>query len=169
MNHSPKSQKLNLHEKARPRSIQRQQYMPLQPISNGISARNDQSCLEHIRRIRRNLPSQQNQRMKSDDSFGGNYLSVLPQNGVNKSKIENYKRIKMEEAEARAQLMQPVMSNEVVGSHRRMVSNVNNKYKPSANALASYSPLRNMTSNVAQSHEAGIISRDDLRGLREII
>lgn len=81
---------------------------PLQPIlSNGISDRNDQSCLEHIRRIRRNLPSQQNPRSRGseDNMSGGNYLSALPSSGVNRSKIENYKRIKMEEAQARQQLL----------------------------------------------------------------
>jgi len=76
-------------------------------MSNGISDRNDQSCLEHIRRIRRNLPSQQNPRNRpSEDNLnGGNYLSALPSSGVNKSKIENYKRIKLEEAQARQQLL----------------------------------------------------------------
>ena len=99
---SPRSQQKQIDGKARPRSIQRPQYQPLQPISNGISSRNDISCLEHIRRIRRNLPSQQNQRASRDDSLGNNYLSHLPTNGVNQSKIENYKRIKQEEAQARA-------------------------------------------------------------------
>jgi len=31
-------------------------------------------------------------------------MNNLPANGINKSKIENYKRIKQEEAEARARL-----------------------------------------------------------------
>lgn len=158
----------------RPRSIQRQQMQPLQPImSNGISGRNDQSCLEHIRRIRRNLPSQQNPRNRNnDDSLsGGNYLSALPTHGVNKSKIENYKRIKMEEQQARQQLIsQPGEIDSVQPSHRRMVSNANYKYKPSANALAQYSPLRNMGGiPVAYSQDANIISSDELKGLREII
>ena len=48
------------------------------------------------------MPSQQNQRASRDDSLGNNYLSHLPTNGVNQSKIENYKRIKQEEAQARA-------------------------------------------------------------------
>jgi len=47
---------------------------------------------------------------------------------VNKNKIENYKRIKMEEAQARQQLM--VQPSEP--SHRRYQSNANNKYMPSA-------------------------------------
>ena len=74
--------------------------------------------------------------MSREDSLSArdNYLSVVPAN-INKSKIENYKRIKQEEADARAILMQPI-------EHRRMVSNINSKYKPSAGALAAYSPLR---------------------------
>ena len=79
-----------------------------------------------------------------------NYISNVAVNGINKSKIENYKRIKMEEAEARAVLMQPKAENQQP-YHRRISSNVNSKYKPSANALASYSPLRNMVNDVGQS------------------
>ena len=86
--------------------------------------------------------------MSRDDSLSAkdNYISNVAANGINKSKIENYKRIKMEEAEARAILMQPKAENNQY--HRRISSNVNSKYKPSANALASYSPLRNMYNEV---------------------
>ena len=70
----------------------------------GNGSRADQSALDHIRRIRRNLPSQQNSRMSND--VGYDYLSnkqaagaVMPNN--------NYKRNKQEEAAARAMLMVP--------------------------------------------------------------
>ena len=77
--------------------------------------------------------------------------------------MENYRRIKQEEADARAQLMQP---KEEISSHHRIVNNVKHKFKPSANALASYSPLRNIATDVTSSHEVAIISEQDLHGLR---
>ena len=50
------------------------------------------------------------------------------------SPVEDYRRIKQEEAAARAMLMaKPVQARPAL----------NAKYKPSANALAAYSPLRN--------------------------
>lgn len=105
----------------RPSSIQRPPMMPLDPSLK----RNDQSYLEHIRRIRRNLPSQKNSRLSSEESAGRvNYLSNLPTNGINRSKIENYKRIKQEEAEARAKLLAP-LSKDLLPSHRRNDSNKN--------------------------------------------
>lgn len=85
------------------------------------------------------------------------YLSALPmgQPQTNNSKIENYKRIKAEEAAARAQLlMGPIarpleasgaakVRNSELGPHKRNPSYLaGGKYKPSENALASYSPLR---------------------------
>lgn len=47
---------------SRPRSISRQadDVTSLAPSYNGGGSRADQSALEHIRRIRRNMPSQQN-------------------------------------------------------------------------------------------------------------
>lgn len=87
----------------RPRSIQRPMNQPLTSISSSGNPRNDNSCLEHIRRIRRNLPSQQvSRKISSDENLsakGGadHYLSNLPSSNINRSKIENYKRIKMEE------------------------------------------------------------------------
>lgn len=80
----------------------------------GGGSRAEQSALDHIRRMRRNMPSQQNSRMSHDLSH--DYLSAMPiqQSGsnrppmINNSKIENYKRIKQEEAAARALLMAPV-------------------------------------------------------------
>ena len=124
--------------------------------------RADQSALEHIRRIRRNMPSQQNSRAQRDFSY--DYLTSVPCGGAQQgsnSKIENYKRIKQEEAAARAQLMmgpkarqllaeptsaQKGRNGEHLGSlaaHRRNPSHLDRKYKPSENALNQYSPLRN--------------------------
>lgn len=78
----------------------------LAPSYNAANTRADQSALDHIRRIRRNMPSQQNSRMSRD--LSRDYLSAVPgSSGNNQSKIENYKRIKQEEAAARAQLMAP--------------------------------------------------------------
>ena len=115
------------------------------------------------------MPSQQHSRMQRDLSYdyisavgvsraGGN--QVLQSN--NSSKIENYKRIKQEEAQARAQLMapqarvmgEPLSSQKVrhselnqIAAHRRNPSLLGQKYKPSENALASYSPLRSQLSH----------------------
>ena len=78
----------------------------------GGGSRAEQSALDHIRRMRRNMPSQQNSRMSHDLSH--DYLSAMPiaagnnRPPINSSKIENYKRIKQEEAAARALLMAPV-------------------------------------------------------------
>lgn len=153
---------------------------PLTSISSSGNPRNDNSCLEHIRRIRRNLPSQQvSRKISSDENLsakGGadHYLSNLPSSNINRSKIENYKRIKMEEQYARQQLMEKPSPSQVQEptSHRRFASNqqapMPNKYMPSAGALASYSPLRNMAVPMA-SHDANIISSNELKGLREII
>ena len=96
---------------SRPRSIQRsvEEISSLAPSYNAGNTRADQSALDHIRRIRRNMPSQQQSRMSRD--LSRDYLSAIPVNagnsGSNSSKIENYKRIKQEEAAARAQLMAP--------------------------------------------------------------
>jgi hypothetical protein len=78
--------------------------------------------------------------------------------------LDHYKRIKMEEAEARAKL--------IAARNENMM-----RYRPSNNALAAYSPLRNDTSR--QSHQASqanvkytrdaLISKDDLSSLRQII
>ena len=90
---------------SRPRSIQRNLLSDdgssaiTQP-SYGGGARADQSALDHIRRIRRNMPSQQHSRMQRDLSY--DYISAVgvsrgSNNGAlssNNSKIENYKRIK---------------------------------------------------------------------------
>ena len=86
------------------------------------------------------------------------YLSAMPPissnrpQPINNSKIENYKRIKQEEAAARALLMAPVgralepsahgIRNSELSGHRRHQSLIaENKYKPSANAMAQYAPL----------------------------
>jgi hypothetical protein len=79
-------------------------------------------------------------------------------------KLDHYKRIKMEEAEARAKL--------IAARNENMM-----RYRPSNNALAAYSPLRNDISR--QSHQASqanvkytrdaLISKDDLSSLRQII
>jgi hypothetical protein len=81
--------------------------------------------------------------------------------GIN---LDHYKRIKMEEAEARAKL--------IAARNENMM-----RYRPSNNALAAYSPLRNDISR--QSHQASqanvkymrdaLISKDDLSSLRQII
>lgn len=71
-------------------------------------------------------------------------------------KVENYKRIKLEEAAARAQLMNAPSGRGELGSakkasrhdlnalaaHRRNPSLADLRYKPSSNALDAYTPLR---------------------------
>ena len=44
-----------------------------------------------------------------------------------------------------------------------------NKYKPSENALAAYSPLREGPVSSSQTHDTGIVSQQQLKGLRAII
>ena len=78
----------------------------------------------------------------------------------NNCRVENYRRIKIEEAAARAQLMNAPGSRGDLGSakkaarnmggdlnalaaHRRNPTLLDHKYKPSEHALAAYSPLRN--------------------------
>lgn len=162
--HTPQSKRGNGYH-SRPQSIQRNasqdvHQMLQAPSYLGGGARADQSALDHIRRIRRNVPSQQNSRMSHDFSY--DYLSAKPVghgNGSlsNNSKIENYKRIKQEEAAARAQLIAPASRESGSGqkaprpnidlgalaAHRRNPSLLDRKYKPSENALKAYSPLRN--------------------------
>lgn len=84
---------------SRPHSNQRnpaEDLISMAPSYNAGGTRADQSALEHIRRIRRNMPSQQASRMSHD--LSRDYLSAVPSNGGgaanNSSKIENYKRIK---------------------------------------------------------------------------
>ena len=100
--------------------------------------------------------------------FSYDYLSARPVQKAaaaqilhsNAAKVENYKKIKLEEAAARAQLMNSpgVRSNlssaqkprgahmngdlNSLAAHRRIPSHLDQKYKPSENALAAYSPLR---------------------------
>jgi len=71
------------------------------PMSRALSKRNEQSSLDHIRRIRRNLPSAQNMRPVVEDvmNLPNKHLEAA---GVN---LDHYKRIKQEEAEARAKLI----------------------------------------------------------------
>ena len=115
---------------SRPMSIQRSiaepptAYEP--PMSRALSKRNEQSSLDHIRRIRRNLPSAQNMRPLVEDvmNLPNKHLEAA---GVN---LDHYKRIKQEEAEARAKLIAARQENML-------------RYRPSNNALAAYSPLRN--------------------------
>jgi len=146
------------------------------------------------------MPSQQNSRMSHDFSY--DYLSAKAAGGgggssSNNSKVENYKRIKQEEAAARAQLMAP-SSRDSIGSgqkaarnnidlgalaaHRRNPSLLDRKYKPSENALKAYSPLRNglgqqmsqqqlpqFVPSVLPENHVGVISSMELKGLRGII
>lgn len=143
--------------------------------------------------------------MSRDLSY--DYLTAIPvgqaqrNNNIssnNNSKIENYKRIKQEEAAARALLMAPAaraleptsahkarnQGSELGGHslHKRNPSHLGYKYKPSENALASYSPLRSQLSQQAlpqfvqpaggnhnNAGAAGLISSVELRGLRQII
>lgn len=99
MNLSPASQRR--YELQRPRSIQRDYVSALQPPSSGMGhMRADQSALEHIRRIRRNLPSGQNPRLSYDEKT---YLSNIA--NKEKSPVDDYRRIKQEEAAARAMLL----------------------------------------------------------------
>jgi hypothetical protein len=63
-------------------------------MSRGLVKRNEQSSLDHIRRIRRNIPSSQNMRPLAED-----VLNLPPRHleaaGVN---LDHYKRVKYEEA-----------------------------------------------------------------------
>jgi ribosomal 50S subunit-associated protein YjgA (DUF615 family) len=91
------------------------------------------------------MPSQQNSRQKLTD-LSRDYLSAVPVNSGNNSKVENYKRIKQEEAIARAQLMAPRLEAagsgirhsdlKLAAAHRRNPSLLGQKYKPSEIALA---------------------------------
>lgn len=152
---------------SRPHSIQRNAIDDLSSIGPpsyvGGGSRAEQSALDHIRRMRRNVPSQQNSRMSHDLSH--DYLSAMPISSnrpqVVNSKIENYKRIKQEEAEARALLMAPVgraleppavyrVRNSELSNHRRhqsLVAGGDRKYKPSDNAMAQYAPLNQRSHN----------------------
>ena len=117
------------------------------------------------------MPSQQQNSRLSHD-FSHDYLSANPLgNGIpisrsssnknNNAKLENYKRIKQEEAAARAQLrlevelsagsspytagrvpMVDISDLNSIAVNRRNPGLLDRKFKPSANALASYSPLR---------------------------
>jgi len=103
LNLSPSSQRR--YELQRPRSIQREYVSSVHPPSSGLGTRADQSALEHIRRIRRNLPSGQNQRLSYDEkSYLSNINNKMPER-VDKGSVDDYKRIKQEEAAARAMLM----------------------------------------------------------------
>lgn len=149
---------------SRPMSIQRSLAQPPvayePPMSRGLSKRNEQSSLDHIRRIRRNLPSSQNMRPLAEDvvNLPAKHLEAA---GVN---LDHYKRIKQEEAQARAKLLAARQENML-------------RYRPSNNAMAAYSPLRNDVSR--QSHQSSaaigqysrdaVISKDDLSSLRQII
>ena len=61
--------------------------------------------------------------------------------------------------------------------HKRNPSSIGQKYKPSENALAAYSPLRSQLSQQALPQfvqpagngVAGVISSQELKGLRQII
>ena len=104
------------------------------------------------------MPSQQNSRQVRDELNSKDYLSALPINN-NSSKVENYKRIKQEEAAARAKLIAPRLEAVVQGlpqyhsdlkkasGHQRNPNLLGMKYKPSENAFAQYSPLRNELSH----------------------
>jgi len=130
--------------------------------------------------------------MQKDFSY--DYLSAMPLGGQqnSNSKIENYKRIKQEEAAARAMLLAPsrlpeptsatkIRNSDQLGSigvHRRHPSSfLDQRYKPSENALAQYSPLRNQLSQQqipqfipsVKNVGVGVISSQELRGLRQII
>merc|ERR1711881_14888 len=98
MNLSPASQRK--YELQRPRSIQRDYVSSLQPPGSGLGHRADQSALEHIRRIRRNLPAGSNARLSYDEK---SYLSNIQ--NKEKSPVDDYRRFKQEEAAARAMLM----------------------------------------------------------------
>ena len=101
LNLSPSSQRK--YELQRPRSIQRDYVSGLQPASSGLGLRADQSALEHIRRIRRNMPAGHNSRLSCDEKT---YLSnIHNKNQVERSPVDDYRRIKQEEANARAMLM----------------------------------------------------------------
>ena len=99
-------------------------------------------------------------------------LDQLPRNERNQiggSKVENYKRIKQEEADARAQLLMPSrgalidQSNQAAAAFssdskvqqqraygiRNSEMSANRRYRPSENALQAYSPLRNIESQAA--------------------
>jgi len=93
----PSSDRFKPNYHSRPQSIQRssEELGQVQPPSyNAGSSRADQSALDHIRRIRRNMPSQQSSRMMHRE-LSVDYISSHQLNGnSNNNKIENYKRIK---------------------------------------------------------------------------
>jgi len=99
LNLSPSSQRR--YELQRPRSIQRDYVSGLQPPSSGLGVRQESSALEHIRRIRRNMPAGSGQRLSYDEKT---YLSNIA-NRPERSPVDDYRRIKQEEAAARAMLM----------------------------------------------------------------
>lgn len=90
------------YELQRPRSIQRDYVSALQPPSSGLGLRADQSALDHIRRIRRNLPSNSQQRLSYDEKT---YLSNIQNQNAKPTPVDDYRRIKQEEAAARAMLL----------------------------------------------------------------
>ena len=111
-------------------------------------------------------------------------------------KVENYKRIKLEEAAARAELMNDPCGRGEISSakkgrkmlgdlsslavHRRNPSHFDHKYKPSAHALDAYPPLREGPSHFVSQQALprfvpsvgngqkyhGIISSQELHGIR---
>jgi hypothetical protein len=72
--------------------------------------------------------------------------------GIN---LDHYKRIKQEEQEARARLMSAARNENMM------------RYRPSNNALAAYSPLRNDFSRHSYAPES-IVVMDDVSKLRAI-
>jgi len=67
-----------------------------------LGVRQESSALEHIRRIRRNMPAANTgQRLSYDEKT---YLSNIA-NRPERSPVDDYRRIKQEEAAARAMLM----------------------------------------------------------------
>lgn len=66
-----------------------------------MGVRQESSALEHIRRIRRNMPAGSGQRLSYDEKT---YLSNIA-NRPERSPVDDYRRIKQEEAAARAMLM----------------------------------------------------------------
>lgn len=122
------------------------------------------------------MPSQQSNRLSRD--YSQDYVSQqmpLP----SQIKVENnYRRIKQEEAAARARLIAP--RQEPLSQRRNGSLLESNKYKPSANAMAQYSPIRNELSvgaipqfippvSAHSQDPSGIISNQDLKSLRAII
>lgn len=147
-----------LSAKYRPQSIQHSALgTPGEPpMSRAISKRSQKSSVDHVRRIRNNLPSSHSTKPSLDDIMNvpSRHLEAA---GVN---LDHYKMIKEQEKNARQKLIAARQENML-------------RYRPSNNALAAYSPLRHDISrgshqSAAINYKDVVISKDELTSLRQI-